>query len=47
MLDGVTVFAEGLADQIDVDVVHACQSTGNLLSGKEKRTWAGNNTVGC
>jgi hypothetical protein len=33
MLDGVTVFAEGVDDEIDVGVVHACQSTGTGCAG--------------
>jgi hypothetical protein len=33
MLDGVTVFAEGVDDEIDVCVIHACQSTGAGCAG--------------
>jgi hypothetical protein len=33
MLDGVTVFAERVDDEIDVDVVHASQYRGNRLVG--------------
>ncbi len=33
MLDGVAVFAERVDDEIDVYVIHGCQSTGNGLGG--------------
>jgi hypothetical protein len=33
MLDGVTVFAERVDDEIDVDVIHASQYRGNGLGG--------------
>jgi hypothetical protein len=37
VLDGVTVFAERVDDEIDVYVIHGCQSTGNGLGGCRPR----------
>jgi hypothetical protein len=40
VLDGVTVFAERVDDEIDVDVVHASQYRGNGLGCKPKQQYA-------